>query len=137
TQLTPGEVRHEAVDRTEQCGLARARRADHHAQLARGDLEVDVAQRRPLALRIRDRHALEADHAGAPTGCRTAATRVARLGGRASSGGGGVRATGASAHKIPAAGTTGSVGHASGNSDGFSADASWMPTAIAVAAATA
>jgi hypothetical protein len=81
---------------------------------------------------------LEADHAVAPTGCRGgAAERVVRLGGRASSGGGGVNATGASAHRIPIAGSTGSVGHVSGKSEGFSALASWTPTAITVAAAIA
>ena len=44
-QQTAGEVRHQAVDGSQQRRLARAGAADDEAELALGDREVDVAQR--------------------------------------------------------------------------------------------
>ena len=55
----------------------------------------------------------------------------------AATGGGGVSAAGSSAKRIPIAGSTGSVGHASGNVDGLSADALWLPATMVAIAATA
>ena len=77
-----GEVRHQTVDRAEQGRLAGSGAADHHAQLARGNRQVDVVQDGAIRVGIGDRHALEADHArvsirvlirgrSAPAGSRT------------------------------------------------------------------
>ena len=114
-QTATGEVGNQAVDRAEQRRLSATGRADHDAELTGRDHEVDVAQRRLLRLGIRDRDAIEPDHARAPAGCRAAGTGSGRVAcGGVATGGGGVTTVGSSANRIAAAGSAGRVGHASG-----------------------
>ena len=135
-QPPAGEVGNQPVDRAEQRRLPAPGRADDHAQLARGDIEVDVAQRRPRRVGIRDRDVLEADHADTPAGCRAVAVAVRRSAAGAATGGGGVSAAGRRVARIAAVGSSGRPGHASGKSDGLSAPASRLPTTTIAAAAT-
>ncbi len=58
-----GEVGDQAVDRAEQRRLARTGAPDDEAELAFVDAEVDVAQHRRRRVGVRDRDAVELDHA--------------------------------------------------------------------------
>ncbi len=56
-------VRDESVHCAQHRALARARRADHEEQLARRDLEVDLLERGPRRVRVRERHPPARDRA--------------------------------------------------------------------------
>ena len=106
-EVPAGEVRHEPVDRAEQRRLAGAGRADDHAQLALGDLEVDVAEHRRRRVRVGDGDVLEADHAA-----RSCGTARARTGDRAGRRTGGAIHAGSRPRSTAAAGSDGQLGPA-------------------------
>jgi len=61
--MPAAEVRHEAVHEAEEGRLARPGRADHEAELAFADGEIDTRERRRRRLRVGEAHVGEADHA--------------------------------------------------------------------------
>ena len=110
-----GEVRHETVDGTEQGRLARTGRADHEAELAFADPEVEAAQNGGRRLRIGEGDVREVDHRSAPLVASD--SEPPRLGWRLDASGDrrrpvlGAANAGTSATKIPSVASTGRARH--------------------------
>jgi nitrite reductase (NO-forming) len=94
------------VHRAQQGRLPRPGAADHEAELALGDRQVDAPQDRRPGVGEPEGHLLQLDHAAAPSGRPSTVPRATRRGG------GGATTAGASATRIPRVATTGPGGGA-------------------------
>jgi hypothetical protein len=110
-------MRHQPVDGTEHSGLSGAGAADDQAQLALVDAQVNPGQHRPAGVGVGDGDVAELDHETGSTVRAASCVGTLTLADEVGTGGGASQA-GSAATRMPAVATSGSVGHARGDSEG-------------------